>query len=181
MCFRCHSNFSYELIEKNVSCKSSFQHFKKLSSETQRHQDRTIQFYSAISSLSYPAFNFLDFLPGSYQDSSGFLDIPTRNPTRILQDHGRLSRKSRKPTRKFRNSGVLPGNPGIIFPILSEFPRRSPSFPVFFRIFQDPSGSLRIAFQSPEFVISPNCRDFQDTVPVFPSFFRVSQDCFLKS
>ena len=86
-----------------------------------------------------PAFAFLDFLPGSYQDFSGFLDTPARNPSRVLQDHGSLSRKSKIPTRKFRKPRNLPGNPKINFPNFSKISRCSPRFS---RIFQHHSGSL---------------------------------------
>ena len=71
-----------------------------------------------------------------------FLDIPTRNPTRILQDHGRLSRKSRTPTRKFRNPGDLPGNPGIISSNLPEFSGCTARFS---RTFQDFPGSFKVS------------------------------------
>ena len=112
---------------------------------------------------SNPAFDFLDFLPGSYQDSSIFLDIPTRNPTR-------------NPTRKIMedypgNPGILPGNPRITFPILSEFPACSLKFPGFSRIIQDLSGLLLevLNLQSPRF-----CRIFHNAVPDFPGSFRVA-------
>ena len=73
-------------------------------------------------------FAFLNFLTGSYEGSSGLLDIPARNPCGILQDHGRLSRKFRLPTRKFRNSRNPPRNQRIISPFLSELSGCSPRF-----------------------------------------------------
>ena len=43
-----------------------------------------------------PALDIQDFPPGSFKDSSGFLVGISGSPTRIMQDHGRLSRKSRR-------------------------------------------------------------------------------------
>ena len=81
----------------------------------------------------HPAFDFLDFLAQSYQDSSGFVHIPTSNPTRILHDHGRLSTKSRNPTRKSRD--IFPDFFGI-FRMQSQF------FLDILKVFQDLSGLL---------------------------------------
>ena len=55
--------------------------------------------YDKLLKLNWIKTNFLNFLLGTYRDSSGFLDIPARNLTSMLQDHGRLSSKSRIATR----------------------------------------------------------------------------------
>ena len=114
-----------------------------------------------------PAFDFLDFLPGSYQDSSGSLDIPTRNPSTILQEYGRLSRKFRIPIRKIRNPGDQPGNPGIIFRMLSDIFQGLSRFSM---TMQDLSGLL-LKVLNLQFLRF--CRNFPDALRDFPGFFKV--------
>ena len=49
-----------------------------------------------IISSEHSAFDIMNFLSGSFQGSKRFFATISRNPTRILQDHGRLSGKSRR-------------------------------------------------------------------------------------
>ena len=64
-----------------------------------------VKFFISLTRLPFPAFEILDFLSGSFQDSSGFLVGISKNHTRILQDHRRLSRKSRR--QKYRKSKIF--------------------------------------------------------------------------
>ena len=82
----------------------------------------------------YPAFDFLKFLPGCCQHSSGFLDNSTKKPTRVFQVQRILSRGFRILIRKNSNSGDLPGYPGIISRYSLILSRTFQEFPGSFRI-----------------------------------------------
>ena len=73
--------------------------FQKLADRWKTYLCCTCVIY-IFNQFSNPA---LDFLSGSFPHSSGFLVGIFSNPTRILQDHGRLSRTSRRQKCKKSN------------------------------------------------------------------------------
>ena len=91
---------------------------------------------------TYPASDFLYFLPGSYKVSSGFLDISARNTTRILKDHGRLSRK--KTGFLSKNAGIQNCTKKCKDRFFTNFSKFSRYCTINSRIFPDFSGFSRI-------------------------------------
>ena len=100
----------------------------------------------------YQAFDFLDFLPGSYQDLARSWKI-----IREIQDFYQEIQESRRPTMKSRD----------IFPEFVGF------FRMYSQIFQDFSGLLLkvLKLLFPWF-----CRKSQDPGRDFPGFSRIIQD-----
>ena len=121
-----------------------------------------LKWLPVLKPMTYPAFDFLDFLPGSCQDLARSWKI-----IQEIQDSYQEIQVSRKPTGKSRNNFPdFVGNFSMQFEIFQEFSG-------FSRIIKDLSGFLFkvLNLHFPQF-----CRDFQDAVPDFPGIIKIFKD-----